>query len=100
MQSEHGCLIMNSAIEFSQSDCDKAELSKKCWNKVLETLEGALEHALSVGVLKEDISINELAKWFVSQAFAIRQLSKIDSGSEYTSVMVKEIKRTLKEIQK
>lgn len=97
-KESHGCLIMNSALELSYLNDNKSKVANALWEKIRKRLLQELEYSKKYENAHIEDS-EKLSKWFISQAFTIRELSKISSDQDYFESIHDQIKRAIKEIR-
>jgi TetR/AcrR family transcriptional repressor of nem operon len=92
----NGCLIMNSAIEFSSDPSDKKTIAvTKVWKLIESNFQRALEHAKKNNQINSTVEVKSLARWLMTQLLAIRGFSKISPDIKYTKAVVDEVLRKL-----
>lgn len=79
----NGCLVMNSALELTNTKCSKWELSQKYLNQIKDKIKFELDFAKDGEQILELTNVDELGNWLFTQAFLIRELSKITSDQSY-----------------
>jgi len=84
-----GCLIMNTASEFAQSDPVITELVQKGTQKMHAVFQLAIKHAQTEGDISRDKDPDALASYLVSSMGGLRNMAKTGANQ-----------KTLKEITK
>jgi len=87
--AQHGCLIMNTASEFAQTDPTIAELVRSGTKKMRAVFMRAIKRAQKEGDIPADKSPSALASYLVSSMGGLRNMAK--AGAD---------RKTLKEIIK
>jgi len=82
-----GCLIMNTASEFAQSDPEIAELVKKGTQKMRAVFLLAIKRAQTEGDIPDDKDPNALASYLFSSIGGLRNMAKAGANQK----MLKEI---------
>jgi len=80
--ARRGCLLMNTASEFSQSDPQVAELVKYSIGSFIDVIELALQQAQQQGKLSQDKDTRTLATYLVSSMSGLKNIVKAGADSE------------------
>ena len=75
-----GCLIMNSCLEFSETNDEKSDKSKKLFNATEENLKNVIKDILPQADKNE---IDVLTVHLITAAFSIREISKFRKDSQF-----------------
>ncbi len=95
-----GCLIMNSVLELSSlKDSKSLKLANSLWEQIRLHLKEQVEIAQEKNEIKEELDSEILSKWIITQAFTIREFSKITDDPQYFEQIATTIDIYLKNIE-
>lgn len=85
--ARRGCLVMNTATEFAQSDPDVADLVRQGRRAFVEVFEAALLQARREGDLRADADVDVLARYLVSSLAGLKTMVKAGAdAAEVTAI--------------
>ncbi len=96
----NGCLIMNSAIEFSKSpDNDKKkELTSLSWNMLRDYFKQSIIDAKKENTIKSNINPEQFSIWLITQTYSIRGFARM-SELAYCEEVMKHIRDEIKKVK-
>jgi len=77
-----GCLLMNTASEFAQTDPEIAELVSRSINNLTQVFELAIEQGQQQGDIPADKNRHELANYLVSSMSGLKNMVKAGANSK------------------
>jgi TetR/AcrR family transcriptional repressor of nem operon len=77
-----GCLLMNTASEFAQTDPEIAELVSNSINHLTQVFEKAIEQGQQRGDIPTDKNRHELANYLVSSMSGLKNMVKAGADSK------------------
>lgn len=80
--SRRGCLLMNTASEFAQTDPEIAELVSRSIKNLTQVFELAIEQGQQQGDIPADKNRQELANYLVSSMSGLKNMVKAGANSK------------------
>lgn len=95
----NGCLIMNSAVEFSKYpiDDEKKKLTNLSWNMLQDYFKEAIFEARQQSAIKPDINPEEFSIWLMTQVYSVRGFARMAEFS-YCEEVIKHVTSELNHI--
>jgi len=90
-----GCLLMNSASEFSRRDPEITGLLAQGNNKFIELFHGAVKQAQQEGDIPSDKNSRSLAHFIINNIGGLRNLAKAGASQVVLKDIVATVMRTL-----
>lgn len=91
-----GCLIFNTATEFSQTDRKISSIVASSLNAFKDVFSEALLRAKKEKIISPDISVKDMAAYLVASISGIRAMVKGGSDASEARALVKIIMKTLR----
>ncbi|MBK6617828.1 MAG: helix-turn-helix transcriptional regulator [Nitrosomonas sp.] len=92
----NGCMLVNTAIEFSGTDEELKSMVLGNFNKLTKALSKALTHAVAVGEVRNDLPAERIA---ISMATTIHGLAALSRAGISFSIIEQAILATLEQLE-
>jgi TetR/AcrR family transcriptional repressor of nem operon len=92
--ARRGCLVMNTASEFAQSDPAIARLVKQATRAFMDVFEEAVIRAQQEGDIAEKVEPKTLARYFVSSMSGLKTMVKAGAAPAEISAISEMVLKT------